>query len=115
MSAPDEATVSRGEVEAVAEVIQKASLDRFASDYIAADGREWLAGFAARAVLTSEWLAQRDAAQRAEGVNEGIRLAAQLVRDHMLNDTGGRVADFLIFRANRVKPARIARTEPDHG
>jgi hypothetical protein len=60
----------------------------------------------ADAILASDWLAQVKVTARAEAKNEGIRLAAQLVRDHMLNETGERVADFLIGRADRIIPTR---------
>jgi hypothetical protein len=38
----------------------------------------------------------------ARATNTGIRLAAQLVRDHALGETGQVVADFLTARADRV-------------
>lgn len=38
----------------------------------------------------------------ARAKNDGVRLAAQLVRDHVLSETGQRIADFLIERADRA-------------
>jgi hypothetical protein len=63
MSAPDEATGSRGEVEALALDLWDAGLIR----------PEWLGREVVEFILASDWLAQRDAAQRAE--------AAQAVLD----------------------------------
>jgi hypothetical protein len=61
MSAPDEATGSCGEVEALADAL----LFGVASGDVAAGAtfRESIA----RRILASDWLAQRDAAQHAEG------------------------------------------------
>lgn len=56
MSAPDEATGSRGEVEALARLLRRPGDDW--SDVM--DFARWL--------LASDWLAQRDAAQRAEAL-----------------------------------------------
>ena len=47
----------------------------------------------------------------ARGINDGIRLAAQLVRDHMLSDTGERVARFLEGRADRVTPPGLIESQ----
>jgi len=44
-------------------------------------------------------------------VNEGVRLAATLVRDHVLGDFGQRVSDFLIDRADRVIPPGESATQ----
>ena len=60
----------------------------------------------ARHALASDWLAAHTAAAKARGVNNGIRLAAHLVRDHVLGETGERVADFLLARAARAAAAR---------
>jgi hypothetical protein len=69
MSAPDEATGSRGEVEALAAALfaewRRVDPDSGVAKY----PPSYMANFAdmARAALASDWLAQRDAAQHAEG------------------------------------------------
>jgi len=57
------------------------------------------------AIVSSDWYVNCLAEVRAEGVNDGIRLAAQLVRDHVLGGSGVRVADFLTSRADRARAA----------
>jgi hypothetical protein len=58
-------------------------------------------------------LAARLARVEAEGVNKGVRLAAQLVKDHALgeNTTPGQVVTFLLARADRAALRSDAHAE----
>jgi len=70
---------------------------------------EWARRSIAAALLANPDLWPAEAEQRA--VNDGVRLAARLVRDHVLGETGERVATFLEARADRVIPPGESATQ----